>query len=378
MDNLPASRRLFSLFATLVLILLLVAQTVLAKEKGKDTSGKFNYPDVWGVELPNDGTGRAMDALIFNDTNDHILISYWFETTEDRIYRIYDFFEQKTINEWRVPLRGMEQEKAAAVALMEEERRWYEKAKGVTMLAVEWETPYSYHRSELLEYNDGSLLKRGGGTKITIASGGETSFQPCNYGLNSLRRWWKGRTSNEIPTLELNQGVTFLRLYPDAQPLDPVEICECIGKNAEYLRQEFQGEITRDIMDSSALLGCNEKDVASWSLTYRVRALQIIGDAAVLRDGTFLLKDHGYPTVIRFRPYLESPYLSTRADLFLLPDREVSALVDQAVKQYRQKNDKQNIPWAFDGYDLAAIFKILDPIAVNYLQQKRRNSNGRK
>lgn len=167
---------------------------------------------------------------------------------------------------------------------------------------------------------------------------------------------------------DLNMGVRILRLYSEAQPLDREELCECTGKMTEY---NLHSNRSKNI-DSSNLTGCNERDAARWNLAYHVRAVQTIA-SAVLGDGTFLIKDRSYPTVIRFRPYLESPYLAKRPDLFLVPDTELTPVVDRAVKQYRQANNKQDVYWGFDEYtaeDLAGIFRILDPLVVEYLSKK--------
>ncbi len=62
---------------------------------------------------------------------------------------------------------------------------------------------------------------------------------------------------------------------------------------------------------------------------YRLRGRGVNIVMANLHDGTFLIKDKGYPLVIRFRPNLESPYLRERDDLFLVPEDDMMRWFDE-------------------------------------------------
>ncbi len=236
------------------------------------------YPDVWGAELPTDGTGRAEEARLFEDRLGRVQILYAFNTATQRIYRAYSFFDKAILAEWRSE-RGESNEPQA----IGQRIKAYEKEQVAYLLADEraWG-----------DYTPTNYFPEKGGVLASISTLPKISpfmgWPPCTYGLNSvLSRNVKTPKGREDTSLML------IRIYPEPQSMDP------------QLKDTYP---------------CSP---------YRLRGRGVNIIMSYLHDGTFLIKDDGYPLLIRFRPNLESPYLHERSDLFLVPEADMMRWVDE-------------------------------------------------
>lgn len=246
-----------------------------------------HHSDVWGAELPTDGTGRAEEARIFEDHLGRIQILYAFSTADQRIYRAYSFFDKAILAEWRagrgesneqrseIDRRIMTYQKEEAVNLLADERigviypMGYFQGKGIPMLTSARKLPRSLF----------------------------IGIPPCNYQMHSDLR------SNLESQTGLEHRFVVIRIYPEPQPMDP------------------------ELVDSNS--SCAEE-----ADDHRLRGRSVNVIAANLHDGTILVKDKGYPLLIRFRSDLESPYLRERDDLFLVSQEDMLRWAEEAQDLY--------------------------------------------
>ncbi|MEK7323145.1 MAG: lysozyme inhibitor LprI family protein [Pseudomonadota bacterium] len=249
------------------------------------------HPDVWGAELPTDATGRAEEARIFEDHLGRIQVLYAFNTATERIYRAYSFFDKAILAEWRSERdgNGGSEQQAENIEILERIKN-YEKEQVAYLLADE-----RVNRMESYGFEGATGVLAEHLPKLSPFIG----WPPCTYGLRSLLS-----AAYTTPQGQTRVSLTLIRIYPEPQPMDPE---------------------LKDTYPCSARYG------------YRLRGRGVNIVMANLHDGTFLIKDKGYPLVIRFRPNLESPYLRERDDLFLVP-------ADDMMRWF----DEKSVPDAFD------------------------------
>lgn len=303
------------------------------------------YPDVWGTELPTDGAGRAEEAEIFIDREGQVQMGYWFETAQQRVYRIYNFFKQSITQEWKLISDPQDAKQIAHNARHEGDIRRYKQAQIKKRLANEKERPIL----PAYIYKDGSKLNA---WPFSAHYGYKVTFVPCNYQFSEL---FINKPSSYFSKI-------IVRLYPEPRPLDPEELCTCVGK----MLPGTLDNLSERLSGGHNLPGCKANDITHWGVTYRSRGLSVV--FADLQDGTFLIKDKGYPTVIRFHGDLESPYLATRQDLFLVNESEMGTWLTELVGQWKQSRGIEH--YGMDPYtaeDLIGIFKLFDRRVVEQL-----------
>lgn len=323
----------------------------------------YNYPNVWGTELPTDGTGRAEEAKIFEDHKGRIQILYAFNIPTQRVFRAYSFFDKVVLAEWHIYHgEGSDAEKKNAES--RGHMADYEKEQVVRLLGDE-------SRREAIPsitYSDGSSLEA---EPFSGHFGYDVSFSPCNYRESLLI----GRSRDkEPPPFSLVHKMTLkkmiIRLYPAPQSMRPEELCVCVGK---MIDNRFS---TRpSAADPRSLPGCNS-EASHWGINYRGRALSAV--LVNLKDGTFLLKDRGYDTVIRLHAdldlgMLDSPYFKERKDLFLADFDKLDMLLAETVGGWLQQQYKETSVQTYTVKDLLNVFMLFDQQVAARLPQRQLN-----
>lgn len=336
---------------------------------------KAKYPGVWGAELPTDGVGKAEGARIIIDTEGRVQILYAFDQGEARVHRAYGFFEEKVLAEWRMP-RAPDAKGAARRAEARKQFAAYWREQ-VRVLVAEEESGLSG-----VEYENGKVVRIYSSFFDYQYENGLPLHVSGFYADYERTREFCAFTYSpdsvvSLPDLDPNTSAPermLIRVSPAPQrlPMDSelVRECTCVGNySGSYLDPRTGQEVPQECRTGPNF---NAADDLGWvvpeePITYRGRALDVV--IADLRDGTFLVKDRGRPTVIRFQgdpSELRSPYLIQRKDLYLVDARDMAKWLEEAYGRWLITSGQERVDLPL--LDPAAIFTEFDRMVVERLE----------
>lgn len=301
-----------------------VAPAVKTKKLGPSAK-HYPHPDVWGAELPTEtgfigktsGSHGVFDNTeYFFDDSGRLLIFYTVETDDAIIHRICDFFARGVSDEWMISKRS---------------KLFSEYGVLVFQRNDTGANPYRGKSFSYLRNRDADDYTNPVRIEFSL-SREEEEINEKNKSLLHLLRESRKRREHDVNIRE--HGIT----RHDLQHLELVAEChDTVGVtyNSYYSCNFSKIMLVRVFSEPQVLdkrsfdwfyLNFEGKNEYEGKIFYRGKTIQdlnISRNVFKLGDGTYLIKDYGLPTVIRFYGCLESPYFEERDDLFRITEDDI-------------------------------------------------------